>query len=340
MSRLRRIGELAGIAAIVALRRRSRAARRDERDGGGGGRHPPQDAGRLLPEHRPDLRAELVTAACLLLAGAGAVAFMVLYGLDGSTQALGLALGLCLAALAAAAIVAGTRVVVQERAQEYRPPMADPRAERHLAELVEEGASGISRRRLLGGACAFAGAATVAAAAAPLLSLGPGSPRHGAAARASWAAGRRLVGEDGSPISADGLVEGSFVTAFPEGGDTSRLDAPVVVVKVRPGDAHPSHGREGWAPEGIMAFSQICTHAACAVTLFRYPLFRDREPAPALVCPCHYSVFDVLHDAQPVYGPAHRPLPQLPLAIAPDRTLRAAGPLTGDPGPSWLLTDA
>jgi ubiquinol-cytochrome c reductase iron-sulfur subunit len=37
-----------------------------------------------------------------------------------------------------------------------------------------------------------------------------------------------------------------------------------------------------------------------------------------------------------IFGPAGRPLPQLPLAIAPDGTLRAAGALSGDVGPAWL----
>jgi ubiquinol-cytochrome c reductase iron-sulfur subunit len=274
-----------------------------------------------------------------VLAGVAAVAFMVLYGVEPDTQALGVALGACLAFLAAAAILAGKRVVVQERHVEERPPMADPAAERRAARILEEGAGGISRRRLLGGACAFAGVATATALAAPLLSLGPGAPRRGRDARGRWGAGVRLVTEGGTPLRADDLVVGSFVTAFPEGAEKEDIASPVVVIRVRPEEIRPSAGREGWAPGGIMAFSQICTHAACAVTLFRYPLFREPGPAPALVCPCHYSVFDVLHDAEPVYGPAHRPLPQLPLAVARDGTLRATGPLSGDPGPSWLLTD-
>jgi ubiquinol-cytochrome c reductase iron-sulfur subunit len=293
----------------------------------------------VLPEGRPNPRAEAGTAACLVLAGAAAVAFMVLYGVEPDTQALGVALGACLAFLAAAAILAGKRVVVQERHVEERPPMADPAAERHAAQILEEGATGISRRRLLGGACAFAGAATATALAAPLLSLGPGGPRRGRDARGEWAAGVRLVTEGGTPLRADDLVVGSFVTAFPEGAEKADIASPVVVIRVRPEEIHASAGREGWTPGGIMAFSQICTHAACAVTLFRYPLFREPGPAPALVCPCHYSVFDVLRDAEPVYGPAHRPLPQLPLAVAADGTLQATGPLSGDPGPSWLLTD-
>jgi ubiquinol-cytochrome c reductase iron-sulfur subunit len=37
-----------------------------------------------------------------------------------------------------------------------------------------------------------------------------------------------------------------------------------------------------------------------------------------------------------VFGPAVRPLPQLPLAVDADGFLVADGPLAGSVGPSWL----
>jgi ubiquinol-cytochrome c reductase iron-sulfur subunit len=88
-----------------------------------------------------------------------------------------------------------------------------------------------------------------------------------------------------------------------------------------------------------MAYSKICTHAGCAVSLFRYPTFEERSSPPALVCPCHYSTFDVRHAAEVVVGPAGRPLPQLPLRIGTGRTLVAAGPLSGSVGPAWWGTE-
>ena len=62
---------------------------------------------------------------------------------------------------------------------------------------------------------------------------------------------------------------------------------------------------------------------------------RPTEPRPALVCPCHYSTFDPADGGSVLFGPAGRPLPQLPLTIAADHTLRAAGDFSGPPGPSW-----
>jgi ubiquinol-cytochrome c reductase iron-sulfur subunit len=94
-------------------------------------------------------------------------------------------------------------------------------------------------------------------------------------------------------------------------------------------------GREGWAPDGILAFSKICTHAGCAIALYRHPLYDPTEPSPALVCPCHYSTFDPARGAQVTFGPAGRPLPQLPLMIASDGGLAAAGNYSGPVGPGW-----
>ena len=61
-----------------------------------------------------------------------------------------------------------------------------------------------------------------------------------------------------------------------------------------------------------------------------------RRPSPALVCPCHYSTFDVRQGGKVIFGPAGRDLPQLPLQIGDDGILTAAGPLSDKPGPSYL----
>ncbi len=94
--------------------------------------------------------------------------------------------------------------------------------------------------------------------------------------------------------------------------------------------------RRDWAPGGIMAFSKICTHAGCAVSLFRYPVSAATSPGPALVCPCHYSTFDVVKGGNVVFGPAVRALPQLPLSADAAGRPMAAGDFSGPIGPSWL----
>ena len=89
------------------------------------------------------------------------------------------------------------------------------------------------------------------------------------------------------------------------------------------------------APKGIVAFSKICTHAGCAISLYRKPTFPATQPRPALVCPCHYSTFDPANGGKVLFGPAGRPLPQLPLFVDGAGNLRAAGGFDGRVGPSW-----
>ena len=71
------------------------------------------------------------------------------------------------------------------------------------------------------------------------------------------------------------------------------------------------------------------------MNLYRKPTFAPVEPRPALVCPCHYSTFDPARGAAVIFGPAGRPLPQLPLVVGGDGVLRAGGNFSGPVGPAW-----
>jgi ubiquinol-cytochrome c reductase iron-sulfur subunit len=304
-------------------------------------RHPgAPDPDRELEEIDPrerdtpdDPRAALFVGVLLAVGGVLATAFAVLVVVHPQTQLLGGLLAGGLACLGIALGVASRRVVVQEVAVEERHPPA-PEADVKLVDELKRGAEGITRRRVLVGGAAVAGCGLAAAVALPVSALGPrlGDQPN----RTPWRRGRRLVDpRSGEPISADELAVGSFQAAVAEGASLHELGNPVVVVRVEPGELRLAPERRAWAPEGLLAFSQICTHAACAVTLFRYPVDEQTSKGPALVCPCHYSTFDVTRAAKPVFGPAVRALPQLPLAIARDRTLVAAGPLSGSVGPSY-----
>lgn len=278
--------------------------------------------------------AELLVVAVLLLVAVAALAFVALFVLDPNTQLLGLALGAALALLACALVLAGRWLVPQETKVEQRPRLADPDAAREVIEQAAEGVEGITRRRLLAGAAGVAGAGLTAAVVIPVAALGPGLEEQ--LRRTPWRAGRALVDEQGNPMLAADIIERSFQTAFPQGADHEDLGSPVVVVRVDPATLRLPAERAGWAPQGILAYSKICTHAACAISLFRDPLSPSTESkGPALVCPCHYSTFDVLDGGSVEFGPAGRPLPQLPLTIDSAGVLRAAGPMSGPAGPSW-----
>jgi ubiquinol-cytochrome c reductase iron-sulfur subunit len=285
--------------------------------------------------------AERLVALTLLMVPVAALAFVCLFVLDPDTRLLGLTLGATLALVACALVLAGRWLVAQETKVEQRPRLADPAAAREVLERAGAGVEGITRRRLLAGAAGVAGAGLTAAVAIPVVALGPGLEEQ--LRRTPWRAGRALVDEQGKPILAADIIERSFQTAFPqdagtaaEGGGQDDLGSPVVVVRVDPATLKLPAGRAGWAPDGILAYSKICTHAACAISLFRDPLSPSTESkGPALVCPCHYSTFDVLDGGSVEFGPAGRPLPQLPLQIDAAGVLRAAGPMSGPVGPSW-----
>lgn len=286
---------------------------------------------RSLPPRRD--RAELAVATALLGAGAAGAGFVAVFVTDHDTQLLGLCLGLAFLLLALAAIVAGKLVVPQERAVEPRSPLYEPAQTEAIEQTLRAGAEGVTRRRLLLCAGGAAGAGIGAAAIVPLGALGP-SPDH-RIDNSPWKRGTALVDEQGRPWRADDIPGKSLVTAFPQGAYDEELSAPVVVVRLPLDQLMLPPGRSGWAPQGIVAYSKICTHAGCAVSLYRAPTYQPTSSSPALICPCHYSTFDVRRGAAVTFGPAGRPLPQLPLEIAADGSLVAAGPLSGSVGPAW-----
>jgi ubiquinol-cytochrome c reductase iron-sulfur subunit len=300
------------------------------------GRGKPPAEERIVPEGEPDRRAELIVVGLLLAATACAVMFIVVYALDWSnlTQWLGLCLGGALVFLAAAAIVFGRTLVVTEELEEDYPEVGEPSEEVAVEEIVKQSGSRITRKRLLGGAAGLAGGALGAALVAPAASLGPVLDTE-SMYYSPWNRGRRLVDEDGDPISADDIEEEAFYTAYPEHADREELAAPLVLVRLAPDKLELPEGRGDWAPEGILAYSKICTHAACAIALYRTPRFEAAEPKPALVCPCHYSTFNPADGGTVEFGPAGRNLPQLPLMIDDKRDLRAAGQFSEPVGPSF-----
>jgi ubiquinol-cytochrome c reductase iron-sulfur subunit len=293
-------------------------------------------------------RVELLIAALLGCSAIASVAFVVVYVEGADTQALGTSLGLALALLAAALLVASRRLFPDTPSAEERPEFAQPPVDPGVtvgpaAEQSEEVAGeimspteAITRRRLLIGAAGAAGTALGAALIVPAASLGPSVDDR--LHRSPWRSGIRLVDEDDALVTAARIGERGFITAFPEGVDKRELAAPVIVMHLDPSSIELPAGREDWAPEGLVAYSKICTHAGCAVSIPRSPLYPPRAPRPALVCPCHYSTFDPAKGADVIFGPAGRALPQLPLSIDSASNLVAAGELSGDVGPAWRGT--
>jgi ubiquinol-cytochrome c reductase iron-sulfur subunit len=310
------------IVAVLTLAklRKARAARRE----------------RIVPEGEADPRAELTVIWLLLLAASSGAAFVVVYAIDGlanRTQWQGLTLGFGLIFIAAALILSARHLIVTEELEEEYPS-PHPEDQATVSQIVEESTSRLTRKKLLGGAAVAAGGAMGAAFVAPVASFGPALDSH-RLAETPWRRGRRLVGEDNVPVKAGDIEQGTFYTAFAEGASHDLIGSPLVVVRLDPKALQLPSNRRGWAPQGIVAYSKICTHAACAIALYRKPNFPPVQDRPALVCPCHYSTFDPAAGGKVLFGPAGRDLPQLPLMIDAQGHLLAAGNFSGPPGPSW-----
>jgi ubiquinol-cytochrome c reductase iron-sulfur subunit len=292
---------------------------------------------RIVEPGFPDRQAERLVVLLFAAAAVCGAAFPVVYAVNAipnQTQFLGLSLGLCFGFVAAACIVISKRLIVTEELEEEYAPTEHPEEQERLEQIVEESGDRITRKRLLTVAGGAAGAALGVALITPAASLGPVfdiAPFF----RTPWRRGIRLVDELGNVFHADDIDEGSFYTAFPQHADREEMAAPLVVVRLKPAELRLPSDRNGWAPEGILAYSKICTHAGCAINLYRKPTFPVVEPRPALVCPCHYSTFDPARAGKVIFGPAGRPLPQLPLMIAGSGELAAAGNFSGAVGPSW-----
>jgi ubiquinol-cytochrome c reductase iron-sulfur subunit len=57
------------------------------------------------------------------------------------------------------------------------------------------------------------------------------------------------------------------------------------------------------------------------------------------LCPCHQSTFEVLEGAKPVFCPATRSLPQLPLMVDDEGVLRARRDFDSPVGPGFWDRD-
>ena len=291
----------------------------------------------IVAEGSPERGAENLVLVLLGIAILFAAGFIVTYAEYGvgrmPNELLGICLGGCLLFIAAAlAVVAKRLVVTEELEDEYPQPHEQEQEE--VAKIVRESGSRLTRKRLLLGAGAAAGGALGLALLTPAASLGPvwsTAPLD----RSPWRRGTRLVDENERPYLADDIEGGSFYTAFPEHANKEDLGSSIVVVRLNPGGLQLPPDRASWAPQGIIAYSKICTHAGCSIALYRKPTFPVLEPHDAFVCPCHYSTFDPARAGAVIYGPAGRPLPQLPLLIDDAGMLRAGGNFSGPVGPSW-----
>ena len=151
-----------------------------------------------------------------------------------------------------------------------------------------------------------------------------------------WKKGTRLtLDPSGLPVKATDVTLGSAFHIIPEGLaelEHGKLEekakAAVLLMRLRPEDLNQLPDRKNWSYDGIVAYSKICTHVGCPVALYE-------QQTHHLLCPCHQSQFDVANHCEVIFGPAKRPLPQLPIAVDAEGYLVAQSDFHEPVGPSF-----
>ncbi|MFE7527814.1 Rieske 2Fe-2S domain-containing protein [Kitasatospora sp. NPDC057542] len=136
------------------------------------------------------------------------------------------------------------------------------------------------------------------------------------------------------PMKPEDIIVGSLTFAMPEGLSTHSEDFQqriakdaLMLVRIAPEDIKDEKSKElGF--EGILAYSKICTHVGCPISLY------EQQTHHAL-CPCHQSTFDLADGARVIFGPAGHPLPQLKIITDEKGNLVATGDFAEPVGPSY-----
>lgn len=285
--------------------------------------HPPEAA--LAAGRRK--HGERLPAACFVVSILGGLALAVTYWVGGQTQLEGVFLALTLGGFGAGMVLWAKRFMPAGPEVEPRPPVASSEDEIEAFKAdFDVGEYALERRSLLVKLMVGAGAALGVAVLFPIRSLGP---RPGDwMTRSPFRKGTRLVDENGNPVRPDDLHVNGVMTVFPE-GDIGDEYAQTLLIRLDPSkEFTPTPGREDWTPDNLIAYSKVCTHVGCPVGLFEQQL-------GTLLCPCHQSTFQVYNGGNPVFGPAAKALPQLPLEIDDEGHLVAGGVFSAPIGPGF-----
>jgi ubiquinol-cytochrome c reductase iron-sulfur subunit len=271
-------------------------------------------------------RGELVAGIAFVLSVLAAIGLGVLYWRGGQPQLEGALLAVSAGGIAVGLITWSHRLLPNDEEVEERADIGSEPGDRAAFDADFDRGDVLTRRRLLRRLLIASVAAMGAAFLFPLRSLGP-RPSDAELDASPWKAGTRLVTEDGKVVHVADVPNDGLVTVFPEGAVDSE-SGQAVLMRVATDVLRPMPGRNSWTPEGLIAYSKICTHAGCPVGLYEA---RSHQ----LLCPCHQSTFDVLNGAKPVFGPAAKRLPQLPLGVDAEGRVFATGGFSEPPGPAF-----
>jgi len=298
-------------------------------------------------------RAERQVSAMFAASSALLMAFVVAYvkvpsdslvqipglGTVGTSQVLlGLCFGLGILLIGLGAIHWAKKLMTDVEVTQERHALTSTQEERdEVAAIVKRGAaeSGFGqhkliRRTLLGALALFPVPLVVL-----LRDLGP---MPGTRLRSTiWTKNIHIVTDATyQKIKASDIPVGGLVNAVPanlleieeaDGNINARGKASIILVRMDPSEIVSQQG-DGWDYQGIVAYSKICTHVGCPISLYQ-------QRTHHLLCPCHQSTFDLADSGNVVFGPAARRMPQLAITVDSEGFLVAQGDFEEPVGPSF-----
>jgi ubiquinol-cytochrome c reductase iron-sulfur subunit len=309
-------------------------------------------------------QAEQAIAALFTLSAASTIFFVVYYWLHGphadhATQWLGGSLAVALVLMGVAAILWVKTLMNDEEAVQDRHALYDQRENDAAAEVFLAGAgdSAFLKRPLLRRTFIASQIPLLVAPVVLLRSLAGSQPKK-AFEHTHWQPGDRLFdAQKFEPIqlldSTKGITLdiGGFITVVPESSITytevtdtegnviertpsvqaeAEADSITMLLRLDPNDFDQTNHRTDYryVIEGHVAYSKLCTHLGCPVSLYE-------QQTRKLLCPCHQSQFLVTEGARPVFGPAARSLPQLPIMVDQDGFFRCVKDFDQPVGPGY-----
>ncbi|MGW6568354.1 cytochrome bc1 complex Rieske iron-sulfur subunit [Streptomyces sp. NPDC054975] len=313
-----------------------------------------------LPPHKPRIqdideraarRSERAVAFMFtlsMLATVGFIASYVIFPVDKIVYiwpfgrvsalnfALGWTLGLALFFIGAGAVHwARTLMSDVEIADERHPIEASPETKAKVMADFAAGAaeSGMGRRKLIRNTMFGALSLVPLSGIVLLRDMGPLPEKK--LRSTLWANGKQLINMNThEPLRPEDVAVGSLTFAMPEGlsehdhnFQVEIAKAALMIVRIQPEDIKDKRELE-WSHEGIVAFSKICTHVGCPISLYE-------QQTHHVLCPCHQSTFDLADGARVIFGPAGHALPQLRIGVNDKGNLEALGDFDEPVGPAF-----
>ncbi len=261
---------------------------------------------------------------------------------------LGLTLGLAVLFIGIGAVQWARQLMADTEMTDERHQAASSAEDRKeiMVELDKGIAeSQVTRRKLISRSLLGALGILVVPVVVSLTDLGPVATKRIRSAtieKTIWGPGIRLVNDvTFTPIKPEDIQIGQLVNGEPanleelHGKDynNAKAKSPIIIVRMAPEDITIPPERADWQLGGILAYSKICTHVGCPISLWE-------QQTHHLLCPCHQSTFDLADSGVVVFGPAHRALPQLPITVDNEGYLVARSDFTVPTGPSFFERDS